>query len=72
MGWIRVKDRLPKDRQMIAVCVDRMQTGCVCRYCEDDPKHLACLTGELRVLGFTWEDITHWMPLPQPPKGEHE
>lgn len=71
MDWISVKDGTPTDKQMIAVCVDSMQTGCVCRYCDNEPfEHkLPCLIyGPLRCLRFTWKDVTHWIPLPEPPK----
>lgn len=69
MGWIDVNDSLPLREQMIAVCVDRLQTGCVGRYCDNEDEKLPCLVyGPLKVLGFTWKDVTHWMPLPQPPK----
>ena len=65
MCWISVKERLPMDGQIIAVCVDRTQMGCVCRYCEHEEERLPCLIhSPLRLLGFTWKDVTHWMPLP--------
>ena len=69
MEWISVNDRLPVDGQMIAVCIDRLQIGCVCRYCEYEEEKLPCLIyGPLKCLGFTWKDVTHWMTLPKPPK----
>jgi hypothetical protein len=69
MEWISVKDKLPQDGQMIAACIDRLQTGCICRYCENEEEKLPCLIyGPLRILGFTWKDVTHWMPLPNPPE----
>lgn len=69
--WISVKDELPEDNQMIAVCVDSIQTGCVCRYCAYEEEKLPCLKyGPLKCLGFLWKNVTHWMPLPKPPKGE--
>jgi hypothetical protein len=71
--WISVKDRLPKDLQMIAVCVDTMQIGCVCRYCDKEDEKLPCLIyGPLKVLGFTWKDVTHWIPLPEKPDEQNE
>lgn len=67
--WRSVKDSLPEDGQMIAACVDRMHTGCVGRYCENQEEKLPGLVhGPVKVLGFTWKDVTHWMSPPQPPK----
>ncbi len=69
--WISVNDALPEDGDMIAVCVDSMQTGCVCRYSLSEG--LPCLVhGPLKCLGFTWKDVTHWIPLPRQPEDPHE
>lgn len=67
--WISVKDRLPEDKQMIAACIDRIQMGCICRYSENEVEKLPCLKyGPLSILGISWKEITHWIPLPQTPK----
>ena len=58
--WISVKDRLPKEDEIVIICTDKN----------------FIYAGEL--IGDTWfldndswtETVTHWMPLPQPPKGE--
>ena len=58
--WISVDDRLPKDDEIVIICTDKN----------------FIYAGEL--VGDTWfldndswtATITHWMPLPQPPKGE--
>lgn len=58
--WISVKDRLPKDDEIVIICTDEN----------------FIYAGEL--IGDTWfldndswtATVTHWMPLPQPPKGE--
>ena len=58
--WISVKDRLPKDDEIVIICTDKN----------------FIYAGEL--IGDTWfldndswtATVTHWMPLPQPPKGE--
>ena len=58
--WISVKDRLPEDGETVTICTEK---GFV-------------YAGEL--IGDTWfldndswtENVTHWMPMPQPPKGE--
>ena len=58
--WISVKDRLPDDDEIVIICTDEN----------------FIYAGEL--VGDTWfldndswtATVTHWMPLPQPPKGE--
>ena len=58
--WISVKDRLPEKDEIVIICTDNN----------------FIYAGEL--IGDTWfldndswtATVTHWMPLPQPPKGE--
>lgn len=58
--WISVKDRLPEDDEIVIICTDEN----------------FIYAGEL--VGDTWfldndswtATVTHWMPLPAPPKGE--
>ena len=58
--WISVKDRLPEKDEIVIICTDEN----------------FIYAGEL--VGDTWfldndswtATVTHWMPLPQPPKGE--
>lgn len=58
--WISVKDMLPKNDEIVIICTDKN----------------VIYAGEL--IGDTWfldndswtATVTHWMPLPQPPKGE--
>ena len=58
--WISVKDRLPKEDEIVIICTDKN----------------FIYAGEL--IGDTWfldndswtATVTHWIPLPQPPKGE--
>ena len=58
--WISVDDRLPKDDEIVIICTDEN----------------FIYAGEL--IGDTWfldndswtATVTHWMPLPLPPKGE--
>ena len=58
--WILVKDRLPKHDEIVIICTDEN----------------FIYAGEL--VGDTWfldndswtATVTHWMPLPRPPKGE--
>ena len=58
--WISVDDRLPDDDEVVIICTDKNFV----------------YAGEL--IGDTWfldndswtATVTHWMPTPQPPKGE--
>ena len=58
--WISVDDRLPDDDEVVIICTDKNFV----------------YAGEL--IGDTWfldndswtATVTHWMPLPEPPKGE--
>ena len=58
--WISVKDRLPEKDEIVIICTDEN----------------FIYAGEL--IGDTWfldndswtATVTHWMPLPLPPKGE--
>lgn len=63
--WISVKDRLPEDGEIVLVCGIR---GGVYTAVFNKP-------GQYRGLHKLnskshYCDPTHWMPLPQPPKGE--
>lgn len=56
--WISVKDRLPEDTcNVIAHCL----SGCICSILYI--KNIGFEDAGMRVF------VTHWMPLPQPPKG---
>ena len=83
--WISVKDRLPEDDDSIHFYGDgRMRCTTVLAYTEYGriiPKNRLIVkpTGneylDTQVTdGWEWargtEEVTHWMPLPQPPKGE--
>ena len=69
--WISVKDRLPEKHDKYLVRVPSKLRGC---------EHCIWLIGYNPKFGFydadpEWgdipvDDVTHWMPLPQPPKGE--
>ena len=56
-GWISVKDRLPEPTYCVLV---------VGAYSE---MAIDALGTDGEWMGMV-EDVTHWMPLPQPPKGE--
>ena len=69
-GWISVKERLPKPYETVLTCRQMLLNGTktICIEC------LSISYGETPVWGKdykTWKSkVTHWMPLPQPPKGE--
>ena len=63
--WIPVKERLPQEK-----------VNCIVHY-----KHAYCDNDGYWAIGFCFYDgekfqfdqaykVTHWMPIPQPPKGE--
>lgn len=68
MEWISVKDRVPRlhakvlilnkyEEQFVALCVDDLTVE-LCIECN-------CEGGGTEAL-----NVTHWMPLPEPPKEE--
>ena len=79
--WISVKDRLPemptihkryrhmymKSIRVLCVCVQKdgktMVKEGYCELWDDYPEPIWKIPG-------TIDSVTHWMPLPQPPKGE--
>lgn len=62
--WINVNDKLPDDQQPIIFYVkDRDQ--CFCGYLDYDPKHPK-FRENIDDWWFDDEEITHWMPLPEP------
>jgi hypothetical protein len=69
-GWISVKERLPDKN--IAVIVHISSGDIDVRalgICDDDPNGLwYCYKGVDEPLRFN--DVTHWRPLPEPPRGE--
>ena len=63
-GWISVKDRLPeKDGNYLATACDE---GCSVRegiWCST-----VVVVAEYYEGSWTWYDVTHWMPMPEPPE----
>ncbi len=57
-GWISVKDRLPSEREDILICTNRGEIKIAWR---DDVFFMSLLTYHL-------SSVTHWQPLPLPPK----
>ena len=71
-GWISVKDRLPDQygEYLAVVSGEVMEVTFYqpIRYYKDGRKWSTC-----NAEGFEWlndGDVTHWMPLPEPPKEE--
>ena len=60
MEWISVKDRLPERMQPVIVCRDNGKVEQGYRDVGDWWK----------VYGTRTKNVTHWMPLPEPPKEE--
>lgn len=70
--WIPVEERLPEGDDCVAVCVSgKPQTNITLQ----NAVELATFSGKEGWILECWPewesaDVTHWMPLPQPPKGE--
>ena len=66
--WISVKEDLPKDRDWVLVNHTGYATPKKAKYKDDFSPHLPVflIDGDNGNKG----EVTHWMPLPQPPKGE--
>ena len=63
--WISVKDRLPEEK---VNCIVHYRHA----YCDDDDYWaigFCCYDGEKFLFDPAYK-VTHWMPMPQPPKGE--
>lgn len=58
--WISVKDRLP----------ERMQPVIVCREDKKVEQGYKDVGDWWKVYGTRTKRVTHWMPLPEPPKGD--
>lgn len=59
--WISIKDRLPEDQEEVLVCT-RSKNGVR----NIDKGYMAID----RFIHRGRAEVTHWMPLPEPPKGE--
>lgn len=60
--WISVKDRLPEDnKEVLIYCGSYHELG----WYESNNK-----SWRSDFLGCCTDDVTHWIPLPEPPKGE--
>ena len=70
--WISGKDRLPDTAERVLVCktwlgrVYKPEYG----YYQDFPNQNGCWYVLTEFGYYPQREVTHWMPLPQPPKGE--
>lgn len=61
--WISVKDQLPKVFQSVIVCRKKSDGSTVV-----EPGMKELRENEWKVYGTRCKSVTHWMPLPAPPK----
>ena len=65
--WIPVTERLPE--HWTSVIVHRKDGGIfICEYFDTSPTDECWIDDSMNVYSFY--DVTHWMPLPEPPKEE--
>lgn len=62
--WISVKDRLPKAKEMVLAYEAAFDSMSMAYRLPNTEEWID--TGDY----YPLDDVTHWMPLPQPPKGE--
>lgn len=65
MEWISVNDRLPEEGEHVIAC-DKEKAVCEAMLSVDGKFCWSVFWGDWGDL----MDVTHWMPLPEPPKGE--
>ena len=72
--WISVKDGLPERWQSVLVCDASDKTEDweeYVAYAVFAPCSKGCCDPNFDIKSNNWfQNITHWMPLPSPPKGE--
>ncbi|CDH25152.1 DUF551 domain-containing protein [Xenorhabdus bovienii] len=69
MEWIKTSDRLPETYDDILLVVDGSNDIHVGYFILDEHEG-NCFHSLGEDLFFKIEDVTHWMELPEPPKGE--
>jgi hypothetical protein len=60
--WISVKDRLPANRTSVLVWCPERRNKYTAYWADGEWTHFAGF------FSFVEEEVTHWMPLPEPPK----
>ena len=79
-NWISVKDRLPEDRQMVLVSIPDDVFPPICHVAEfslaefSDNHIWQTINGShpAYTLYANIIGVSHWMPLPEPPKPENQ
>ena len=70
--WISVKEMVPDTAERVLVCktwlgrVHKPEYG----YYQDFPNRKGCWYVLTEFGYYSQREVTHWMPLPQPPKGD--
>lgn len=71
MEWISVKDRLPNDGVSVLVTVDlkhRKFVGVFFHHKHPLHDEKKWISESQPDYDYGYENVTHWMPLPEPPK----
>ena len=69
--WISVKDRLPEENERVLACyINPLRKDRPPRMMVGEGTSTQIVKGKVYLWCGGWRSITHWMPLPQPPKGE--
>ena len=64
MEWISVNDRLPLNPNEEVLAVDAYRCIRIAEYGMGSDETINWWVDQ----NFAWDDVTHWMPLPKPPK----
>ena len=77
MKWIKTKDKMPEaDIPVLVIVAGYSQPFVGCRYwefaCHDDNFEDFLYWDDVHNDGQCWESVTHWMPLPKPPKDSND
>lgn len=73
MDWISVKDRLPPENQDIVGKIKGAPCSELCIVAVEDQFRGSFVATDITICGKWYnyrEAVTHWMPLPKPPKEE--
>lgn len=69
--WISVKDRLPEENERVLACyINPLRKDRPPRMMVGEGTSTQIVKGKTYLWCGGWRSITHWMPLPEPPKGE--
>lgn len=67
--WISVEERLPDPTKNVLVCKTFRGKPYIDIGCVKDAETCCCASDEFIIKPWLHK-LTHWMPLPEPPKGE--